>query len=111
MTLHVTDTNFADEVVNAKGVVLVDFWAPWCGPCRMVGPIVDKLAEVYDGKAKIVKVNVDENPYTAAQFRIMSIPTMMIFKDGQIVDQWVGAMPENIIVSRLERHLAAETSA
>lgn len=106
MTVHVTDNNFVDEVVNAEGVVLVDFWAPWCGPCRMVGPIVDKLAETYNGKAKIVKLNVDENPYTASQFGIMSIPTMMIFKDGEVVDQWVGALPESMIVARLEKHLA-----
>ncbi len=107
MTMQVTDSTFKQEVLDGKGVVLVDFWAPWCGPCRMVGPIVDKLAEKYADKATIVKVNVDENPYTASQFRVMSIPTMMIFRDGELVDQWVGAMPEPVIVDRLERQLKA----
>lgn len=107
MAVQLTDSNFQSEVLDAKGVVLVDFWAPWCGPCRMVGPIVEKLAQTYAGKAKIAKLNVDENPFTASQFRVMSIPTMMIFKDGELVDQWVGAMPEPVIVDRLERQLSA----
>ncbi|NLV92007.1 MAG: thioredoxin [Firmicutes bacterium] len=106
MPVELTDNKFNSEVLEAEGVVLVDFWAPWCGPCRMVGPIVDKLAQTYAGKAKIAKLNVDENPYTASQFQIMSIPTMMIFKDGELVDQWVGAMPEQAIVERLERQLS-----
>jgi thioredoxin 1 len=101
--VNLTEVDFQKEVLNFRGVVLVDFWAPWCGPCRMVAPVLDELSNEYDGKAKIVKVNVDENPNLAAQYNVMSIPTMIIFKEGKVVDQLVGAAPKPSIASRLER--------
>lgn len=98
----VTDASFASEVLGAKGVpVLVDFWAAWCGPCRMVAPVLDQLAEESAGRYRIAKLNVDENQQTAAQFGIQSIPTMLIFKDGKLVDRLVGAQPKQAIAARL----------
>lgn len=101
----VTDASFASEVLGAKGVpVLVDFWAAWCGPCRMVAPVLDQLAEESAGRYRIAKLNVDENQQTAAQFGIQSIPTMLIFKDGKLVDRLVGAQPKQAIAARLSAH-------
>ena len=97
-----TDSNFGAEVLDASGVVLVDFWAPWCGPCRMVGPIIEEVAKEYEGKVKVGKVNVDENQQVASQFGIMSIPTMLLFKDGEVVDQMVGALPKQEITGKLD---------
>lgn len=90
MPLTFTDQNFQDEVIDEKGVVFVDFWAPWCGPCKTIGPVVDELAKEYAGKVKIGKINVDENADMAGKYGVMSIPTMIIFKNGQKVDQLVG---------------------
>lgn len=101
--LNLKEVDFEKEVLNSTGVVLVDFWAPWCGPCRMVAPILEDLSAQYNGSVKIVKVNVDENSNLAAQYNVMSIPTLIIFKDGKVVDQFVGAMPKPAIVKRLER--------
>ena len=100
-----TDANFQNEA--ADGLVLVDFWAPWCGPCRMVGPVIEELSGDYDGKIKVGKLNVDDNPKTAMSFRVMSIPTVILFKDGQPVETLVGAMPKSAYQARLDKHLPA----
>ena len=98
----VTDASFASEVLKARGIpVLVDCWAEWCGPCRMIAPMLDELAAESGGRYLITKLNVDENPRTAAQYNIRSIPTMLIFKDGKLVDTIVGAQPKQAILSRL----------
>ncbi|MGE4372559.1 MAG: thioredoxin [Xanthobacter sp.] len=94
----VTDQNFEAEVVNAATPVIVDFWAEWCGPCRMVAPILDEVSGEMGDKVRIVKLNVDENPQTAAKFGIMSIPTMLMFKDGKIASRQVGAAPKAKLV-------------
>jgi thioredoxin 1 len=101
----VTDTTFKLEVVDSDVPVLVDFWAPWCGPCRMVAPVVDEIAEQYQGQIKVVKVNTDENPAIASQYGIRSIPTLMIFKGGQRVDMVVGAVPKTTLANTLEKYL------
>ncbi|MEO0407979.1 MAG: thioredoxin [Cyanobacteria bacterium P01_A01_bin.135] len=101
----VTDSSFEKEVLENDVPVLVDFWAPWCGPCRMVAPVVDEIAEQYDGKVKVVKVNTDENPSVASTYGIRSIPTLMIFKGGQRVDMVVGAVPKTTLANTLEKHL------
>jgi thioredoxin 1 len=101
----VTDTTFKQEVVDSDVPVLVDFWAPWCGPCRMVAPVVDEIAEQYQGQIKVVKVNTDENPTVASQYGIRSIPTLMIFKGGQRVDMVVGAVPKTTLANTLEKYL------
>ncbi|MEO0455228.1 MAG: thioredoxin [Cyanobacteria bacterium P01_A01_bin.114] len=102
---QVTDSTFKQEVLESEVPVLVDFWAPWCGPCRMVAPVVDEIAEQYDGKVKVVKVNTDDNPSVASQYGIRSIPTLMIFKDGQRVDMVVGAVPKTTLANTLEKYL------
>jgi thioredoxin 1 len=101
----VTDTSFNAEVIESDIPVLVDFWAPWCGPCRMVSPVVDEISEEYDGQVKVVKVNTDENPSVASQYGIRSIPTLMIFKDGQRVDMVVGAVPKTTLANTLGKYL------
>lgn len=103
----VSDATFEADVVKSDKPVLVDFWAPWCGPCRMIAPIVEELASEYDGKAKIAKVNVDDNPQISMKFGIRSIPTLMIFKNGQVVEQIVGAVPKGVIEGKLKSHVAA----
>jgi thioredoxin 1 len=106
MALEITDANFQELVLDSKVPVLVDFWAEWCGPCRMVGPIVDELANEYDGKAVIGKVDVDNNPKIATDFGIMSIPALLFFKDGKLVDKQVGAVPKHILAGKLDAQLA-----
>jgi thioredoxin 1 len=103
----VTDQTFARDVISASSSapVLVDAWAEWCGPCRMIAPALDQLAAESGGRYKIAKLNVDENPQTSAQFQIRSIPTLLIFKNGQVVDQIIGAVPKQAIAARLAAHL------
>jgi len=102
---QVTDSSFKQEVLDSDVPVLVDFWAPWCGPCRMVAPVVEEIAGQYEGQIKVVKVNTDENPQVASQYGIRSIPTLMIFKDGAKVDMVVGAVPKSTLAQTLEKYL------
>ncbi|WP_008318251.1 thioredoxin [Leptolyngbya sp. PCC 6406] len=102
---QVTDSTFKQTVLESELPVLVDFWAPWCGPCRMVAPVVEEISEQYDGQVKVVKVNTDENPSVASQYGIRSIPTLMIFKGGQRVDMVVGAVPKTTLANTLEKYL------
>jgi len=104
-TVEGTDTNFDQEVLKSDIPVLVDFWAPWCGPCRMVSPLVDELAEELTGKLKVVKVNTDENQEVAVKYGIRSIPTLGIFKDGNMVDGVIGAVPKQTIKDKVLPHL------
>ncbi|AOW98501.1 thioredoxin [Moorena producens PAL-8-15-08-1] len=101
----VTDSSFQAEVLESDIPVLVDFWAPWCGPCRMVAPVVEEIAQQYGDKVKVVKLNTDENPKVAGEYGIRSIPTLMIFKGGQRVDMVVGAVPKTTLANTLEKHL------
>jgi thioredoxin 1 len=103
--LTLNDANFKTEVLDSKIPVLVDFWAPWCGPCRMMGPVVEQLAAEYQGKAKVGKMNTDENPVIAGQYGVMSIPTLILFKGGKPVDQIVGALPKEAIAKKLDKVL------
>lgn len=103
--LQVTDASFKQDVLESDVPVLVDFWAPWCGPCRMVAPVVDEIAQQYEGQVKVVKLNTDENPNVASQYGIRSIPTLMIFKGGQRVDMVVGAVPKTTLANTLEKYL------
>ncbi|MDV6375141.1 thioredoxin [Deinococcus arenicola] len=107
--LELTDSNFNDEI--SSGLTLVDFWAPWCGPCRIIGPMVEELAGQYEGRVKIGKVNVDENPKTQGQYRVMSIPTLILFKDGQPVEGVVGAQPKRAFETLLNKHLSADAAS
>lgn len=100
--ITLTDDNFNDEVLKAGSPVLVDFWATWCGPCRMIAPIIEELAEEYEGRAIVGKVDVDNNPRIASQFGIRSIPTLLFFKDGQVVEQQIGASPKRVLADKLE---------
>jgi thioredoxin 1 len=102
MTIEVTDGNFEEVVINSEMPVLVDFWAEWCGPCRMVGPLVKEIGQEYEGRAKVAKLDVDSNPEVSAKFGIRNIPTILYFKNGKIVDKQVGAVPKNVISSKLE---------
>jgi thioredoxin 1 len=103
--VELSETNFDQEVLKATLPVLVDFWAVWCGPCKMIAPIVDELSVEYDGKLKIGKVDVDNHQQIAMQYGIRSIPTLLIFKDGKVVEQIVGAAPKKSLVEKLSKHL------
>ena len=103
--LHINDADFETTVVQSDIPVLVDFWAPWCGPCKMIAPILDKIAPEFAGKAKIVKINVDDNQLVASQFGVRSIPTLLLFKNGQLVATQVGALPKNQLAAFINQHL------
>lgn len=103
--IHLSDSTFEQEVIKSELPVLIDFWAAWCGPCRMIAPVIDELALEYDGKAKICKLDVDSNQNTAMQFGIRSIPTILIFKGGEVVDTIVGAVPKEQILNKLKSHI------
>lgn len=103
--LKFTDDSFEEEVLKSDKPVLVDFWAEWCGPCRMVGPVVEELAGEYEGKAKVGKVDVDNNPEISTKYGIRSIPSLLIFKNGEVVDQIVGAVPKSQLKKQLEAQL------
>ncbi len=103
--LEVTDLTFQKEVLESDKLTIVDFWAPWCGPCRMVTPILEELAEEYKDRTKVVSVNTDVNPMVAMQLGIRSIPTVMFFKNGELVDTRIGAMPKKEYVKVIEKHL------
>ncbi len=102
MVTDVTDQNFEQEVIKSTLPVLVDLWAPWCGPCRMVAPVVEKLAEEYNGRFKFCRLNVDENHQTAAKYRVMSIPTLIFFKGGTAVDTVIGAVPKQSLQPKID---------
>jgi thioredoxin 1 len=103
-TFVVSDTNFEQEVLKSEQPVLVDFWAPWCGPCRMVAPVLDQLAEEMKGKVRVAKLNVDDNQRIASQFRVSSIPTFILFKGGMPADRMMGAMPKSAFESFINRN-------
>lgn len=100
-----TDANFKIEVLDSTSPVLVDFWAPWCGPCQMIGPVVASIAKEYEGRIKVGKLNVDENPVIASEYGIMSIPTLKVFKDGKIVEEMVGVQPAQAIIQKIDKVL------
>ena len=106
-TVELTDTNFKQTVSESSVPVLVDFWAPWCGPCRLIAPIVDELATEYDGKLQVGKVNTDDNQVIASEYNIRAIPTLMLFKDGEVVDQIVGQVSKDQLSARVDQILGA----
>jgi thioredoxin 1 len=103
--IEVTDSNFEAEVLKSDKPVLIDFWAVWCGPCKMIAPTVEEIAREYDGKLKVCKLDVDSNPQTAMKYGIRSIPTLLIIKDGQVAEQMVGAVPKRQMVDKITLHL------
>jgi len=105
MAIEVNDSNFKSEVTDSEMPVLVDFWAPWCGPCKMIAPVLEELAKEYDGRVKIVKLNVDDSPDTASKFGIRSIPTLLLFKDGKVFEQTVGAQSKENLKQLVDKSL------
>jgi len=105
MATQLTDSNFKETVLDSNKVAMIDFWAEWCGPCRYIAPTVEELAKEYEGKAVIAKVNVDDNPETAMEYGIRSIPTILFFKGGKLVDKQIGVVPRNVLESKLKAQL------
>ncbi len=105
LIVHVTDASFEDEVLKAQGPVLVDYWAEWCGPCKMIAPILDDVAKEYEGKLRIAKLNIDNNEATPPKYGIRGIPTLMIFKDGEVVATKVGALQKGQLVAFIDSHI------
>jgi thioredoxin 1 len=103
--VELTDSNFQNEVLQSDKPVLIDFWAEWCGPCKMIAPMVEELANEYDGKLKVGKLDVDSNQQTSMQYGIRSIPTLLIFKGGKVVDQLIGAVPKKMLAEKVAKHL------
>lgn len=104
-TMDATDATFDSVIMKDKGVALIDLWAEWCGPCRQLGPTIEAIAEEYQGKLKVYKLNVDENPTVPTRYNVRGIPTMLLIKDGQLVDQLVGNQPKSVIIQAIQRHL------
>jgi len=102
MALNVTDASFEEEVLKSEVPVVVDLWAEWCGPCRMIGPIIEEMATEYEGKAKMVKVDIDSNPMIPSKHGVRNIPTVLFFKNGEVVDKQVGAVPKSVLANKLE---------
>ncbi|PHI20078.1 thioredoxin [Lewinellaceae bacterium SD302] len=107
MAFELTDANFKEEVLDKSGVAVVDFWAEWCGPCRMIGPIIEELSNDYEGKALVGKVDVDANSEVSMKYGIRSIPTILILKDGEVVDQQVGVATKQALAEKIEKYLVA----
>ena len=105
MEVNVNDTNFQEEVLQSDIPVLVDFWAEWCGPCRIISPMIEEIAKEYDGKIKVCKLNVEEGQQTASSYGIMNIPTLIIFKNGEVAEKIVGAIPKNDIIAKIDANL------
>jgi thioredoxin 1 len=103
--VHLTDANFDEEVLKSEKPVLIDFWAPWCGPCRAIGPVVEELAAAYRDRVKVAKINIDENPKTATVYGVMSIPTLMLFKGGSVMEKLVGLVPKNRLEDLIKKGL------
>lgn len=106
MAFELTDSNFKEKVLDTEGVAVVDFWAEWCGPCRMIGPLIEQMAQEYDGKALIAKVDVDSNPEISLKYGVRSIPTVLYLKNGEVVDKQVGATSKQVLSSKLDAILS-----